>query len=71
MAKNQYKSKEEFLEYYDFQDEPERVPHYFYHHYKSYENLLDDVKRDVSKGMRVKSAIIKNAGISKHTAGYW
>lgn len=70
MGKNTY-SKEQFLEYYDFKDEPERVPHYFYKYYKSYENLLENVKNDVRKGMRVKSAIIKNASISKHTAGYW
>lgn len=64
-------TKEEFLEFYDFEDEPEVVPQYFHHHYKSYENLLKNVKEDIKKGMRCRSAIIKNAGISVPSYYKW
>lgn len=65
-----YKQKK-FLEYYEFKDKPEIVPICFYKSYKSYEHILKNVKKDVKKGMRVRSAVIKNARISKYSYYRW
>ena len=64
-------TREQFLNYYKFEDEPELVPTYFWRYYKSYEKLLKNVKEDTRKGMRIESAIVKNAHVAPSTVTQW
>ena len=64
-------SRKEFLEYYGFKDEPELLPMVFHNKYKSYEDLLVDVKRDVELGVKLNDAIRLNAGVSRDAVQKW
>ncbi len=64
-------TKKEFLEHYQFDDEPELVPQYFHRSYKFYENLLERVPNAVRVGVKPKDAIILHAGISDKTYFTW
>lgn len=64
-------SREEFLEYYDFQDEPELVPAYFHNKYKAYEKLCEEVPKLIKDtGIKVNDALAY-FGINKHTYYSW
>lgn len=64
-------TEEEFLEYYDFEDEPSFVPRTFYAKQKGYENLIENVKNDVRNGVKINDAIRLNAGVWNTTVSKW
>ena len=64
-------SAKEFLEYYDFKDEPESVPQIFHREYKSYIELIKNVKEDVRIGVKLKDAIRLNAGVTPQIVNKW
>lgn len=64
-------TRERFLEYYKFKDEPEMVPYRFHRYYKSYENLIEKIEENISvRGMPIKAAFQKE-GIGKWTYRDW
>ena len=64
-------SRKQFLEYYKFKDEPEMIPQYFHSHYKSYEDLILQVKKDVEVGVKLDDAIRLNASVSVQLVRAW
>ena len=64
-------TKKAFLEYYKFEDEPERVPTIFFSKQKSYEKLLENVKNDVRTGVELIDAIRLNACVTRAAALQW
>lgn len=64
-------TKKAFLEYYKFEDEPEKVPTIFFSKQKSYENLLENVHKDVKNGVELIDAIRLNAGVTRTAALQW
>ena len=64
-------TQKEFLDYYGFKDEPEMVPYLFHRKYKFYENLLENVKKAVSVGVKLNDAIQMEAGIPKDRYYRW
>ena len=70
MVKQQY-SREHFLRYYDFNDEPELVPKTFYIKKGAFTNLIKEVSEDVKVGVKVDDAIRLNAGVGHSTVHKW
>ena len=68
--KQKYTQKE-FLDYYDFEDEPLFVPRIFHAKQKGYENLIKNVKEDVRNGVKILDAIRLNAGVWNTTVSKW
>ena len=64
-------TREQFLDYYDFKDEPEKVPNLFIKKYKSYEKLIENVGNDVRRGVKLLDAIRLNAGITNMAVNQW
>lgn len=61
----------EFLEYYEFKDEPESVPQIFHRAQRSYVDLIENVKEDVMIGVKLKDAIRLNAGVTPQLVNKW
>jgi len=64
-------SRKRFLEYYDFQDEPNMVPNYFFKKRYNYTNLIEQVAEDVRVGVKLKDAIRLNAGVTRDLVNKW
>lgn len=64
-------TRKEFLEYYDFEDEPEMVPQTFHSKRHLYTNLVKNVEEDVKLGVRIIDAIRLNAGVTMDIVYKW
>lgn len=64
-------TRKEFMEYYDFKDEPETIPATFHRKQKGYENLIENVRKDVKVGVKLIDAIRLNAQVTREMANGW
>ena len=64
-------TKKRFLEYYEFKDEPELLPTYFFSKRHAYTDLIEQVKQDVEIGVKLKDAVRLNSGLTRDMVNKW
>lgn len=64
-------TRQEFLDYYEFEDEPELLPKIFHKKQNSFVNLIEKVQEDVAIGIKPRDAVMFNAGITQPAYSNW
>ena len=64
-------TREAFLKYHNFEDDPEMIPQYFIAGRGNYQDLLKDVKEDVRVGVRLTDSIALNCAVGRQQVYMW